>query len=62
MGETSEVEAVEKERRDVDWVTGGYLVSHPDSSTTAPLVLSAPQARPPTPNDPPETSKGRTGC
>lgn len=30
LGETSEREAEEEEQRAADWVTDGYLVSHPD--------------------------------
>lgn len=56
LDETSEKETVEEERMAVDLVTDGYLVSYPDWSTSAPLALSALQARPPTQTDPPWTT------
>lgn len=56
LDETSERETVEEEWTAVDLETGGCLVSCPDWSTTAPLALSALQARPPTQTDPPWTA------
>lgn len=56
LDKTSERETVEEEWTAVDLETDGFLVSYPDCSTTAPLALSALQARPPTQTDPPWTA------
>lgn len=58
LDKTSESQPVEEERRCVDWGNDSCLVSHPDESKTAPLVLSGPQAGRPTPNDQPVKGKG----